>query len=114
MIVPLGIRFAPDLILISAGFNSHWRDPLGQLQLTCSGYHKLAATVAHLADEVCGGRVVAVLEGGYDPEALAGSARAVAHALAGLPAPPDPLGKGGFLEPEIEPLIQRLRQLHGV
>ena len=114
LIVPLGIRFAPDLILISAGFDSHWRDPLGQLQLTCSGYHKLAAIVAHLADEVCGGRVVAVLEGGYDPEALAGGACAVAHALAGLPAPPDPLGKGGYLEPEMGPLIQRMRQLHGV
>jgi acetoin utilization deacetylase AcuC-like enzyme len=112
VIVPLGTRFAPDLILMSAGFDSHWRDPLGQLQLTCSGYHMLAHTVARLASEVCGGRVVAVLEGGYDPEALEGGARAVAHALAGLPVPHDPLGGGGYLEPEIDPLIERLRQLH--
>jgi acetoin utilization deacetylase AcuC-like enzyme len=114
VIVPLGVRFAPDLILMSAGFDSHWRDPLGQLQLTCSGYHMLARTVAHLADEVCGGRVVAVLEGGYDPEALEGSARAVAHALAGLPAPPDRLGGGGYLEPDVGPLIGRVRQLHSL
>jgi acetoin utilization deacetylase AcuC-like enzyme len=114
LIVPLGKRFKPDLILMSAGFDSHWRDPLGQLQLTCTGFHMLARNVVHLAEEVCGGRVMAVLEGGYDPEALSGSVRAVAHALAGLPAPPDPLGKGGYLEPDVEPLIERLRQLHSL
>ena len=114
VIIPLGIRFAPDLILMSTGFDSHWRDPLGQLQLTCSGFHMLARTVARLADEVCGGRAMAVLEGGYDPEALAGSVRAVAYALAGLPCPPDPIGNGGYLEPEIGPLMERLRQLHGL
>jgi acetoin utilization deacetylase AcuC-like enzyme len=112
VIVPLGLRFAPDLILMSAGFDSHWRDPLGQLQLTCSGYYMLAHAVALLADQVCEGRVVAVLEGGYDPEALAGGARAVAHALAALPSPPDPLGAGGYLEPDVAPLVERLRQLH--
>jgi acetoin utilization deacetylase AcuC-like enzyme len=114
LIVPLGERFKPDLILMSAGFDSHWRDPLGQLQLTCTGFHMLARNVVHLAEEVCGGRVMAVLEGGYDPEALSGSVRAVAHALAGLPAPPDPLGAGGYLEPDVEPLVERLRQLHGL
>jgi len=114
VIVPLGLRFKPDLILISAGFDAHWRDTLAQLQLTCGGYHMLTRTVAHLADNMCGGRVVAVLEGGYDPEAVRGCASAVAHALAGLAAPPDPLGAGGYLEPDVEPLIERLRQLHGL
>jgi acetoin utilization deacetylase AcuC-like enzyme len=114
VIVPLGLRFEPDLILMSAGFDAHWRDPLAQLQLTCGGYHMLARTVTHLADEMCGGRIVAVLEGGYDPESLRGCASAVAHALAGLPAPPDTLGPGGYLEPDVDPLIGRLRQLHGL
>jgi len=114
VILPLGMRFEPDLILMSAGFDAHWRDPLAQLQLTCGGYHMLARAVAQLADETCGGRIVAVLEGGYDPESLRGCATAVAHALAGLPAPPDPLGAGGYLEPDVHPLIERLRQLHGL
>jgi acetoin utilization deacetylase AcuC-like enzyme len=114
VIVPLGLRFEPDLLLMSAGFDAHWRDPLAQLQLTCTGYHMLASTVARLADEVCSGRVLAVLEGGYDPEALRGCSQAVALALAGLPAPPDPLGEGGYLEPDVDPLVERLRQLHGL
>ncbi|MCX6071287.1 MAG: histone deacetylase [Chloroflexi bacterium] len=114
VILPLGIRFEPDLILMSTGFDAHWRDPLGQLQLTCSGYHMLTRTVAHLASEKCGGRIIAVLEGGYDPEAVRGCVTAVALALAGLPAPPDPLGGGGYLEPDVDPLIERLRQLHGL
>ena len=114
VVVPLGIRFSPELILVSAGFDAHWRDPLAQLQLSCRGYHTFARTLAQLADRACVGRLVAILEGGYDPVSLEGSILAVAHALAGLPAPPDPLGEGGYLEPDIEPLIQRLRQLHGI
>jgi acetoin utilization deacetylase AcuC-like enzyme len=114
VILPLGRRFAPDLILVSAGFDAHWRDPLAQLQLTCRGFHVLASALSRLAVETCAGKIIAVLEGGYDPESLAGSVRSVLHALAGQPAPPDPLGDGGFLEPEIEPLVDRLRQLHGL
>jgi acetoin utilization deacetylase AcuC-like enzyme len=112
VILPLGIRFEPDLILMSAGFDSHWRDPLGQLQLTSGGYHMLARAMAGLAEQACAGRIAAVLEGGYDPEALGHCAAAVAGALAGLPCPPDPLGTGGYLEPDVDPLIGRLRQLH--
>jgi acetoin utilization deacetylase AcuC-like enzyme len=114
VILPLGRRFAPDMVLVSAGFDAHWRDPLAQLQLTCRGYHRLTSAFSGLADEACGGRIAAVLEGGYDPESLAGSVRSVAHALANLPPPPDPLGEGGYLEPEIEPLVERLRQLHHI
>jgi acetoin utilization deacetylase AcuC-like enzyme len=114
ILLPLGRRFEPNLILLSAGFDSHWRDPLGQLQLTCHGFHVLTQGLAGLADEVCAGRLVAVLEGGYDPETLRDCAAAVAHALAGLPSPPDALGTGGYLEPDVEPLIDRLRQLHSL
>ncbi len=114
VILPLGRRFTPELILVSAGFDAHWRDPLAQLQLTCRGYYTLMRSFSRLADETCGGRIIAVLEGGYDPESLAGSVQSVLHALADLPAPPDPLGDGGYLEPEIEPLVERLCQLHGL
>jgi len=114
LILPLGIRFAPDVVLVSAGFDAHWRDPLAQLQLTCRGYYTLVRALARLAHDTCGGKIIAVLEGGYDPESLSGSVRSVLHALAGLDAPPDPLGNGGYLEPEVGPLMERLRQLHGL
>ena len=114
ILVPLARRFVPDLLLISAGFDSHWRDPLGQLQLTCAGYFHLTSTMVGLAGEQCGGRVLVVLEGGYDAEALAAGVESVACALAGLPARPDPLGGGGYLEPDMGPLIERVRHTHGL
>lgn len=114
ILVPLAQRFAPDLLLVSAGFDSHWRDPLGQLQLTCAGYSRLASTLVDVADELCGGRVLVVLEGGYDAEALAASVESVACSLARLPARPDPLGSGGYLEPDMAPVLERVRQAHGL
>ncbi len=73
--------FDPEMILISAGFDAHERDPLGQLQLTEEDYRWFTVEVRAFADEVCDGRLVSVLEGGYDLEGLAASARAHVEAL---------------------------------
>lgn len=67
---PAAARFQPDLIIVSAGYDAHWRDPLAQLQFRSSTYHKLAGRVRDWAVQLCGGRVVFVLEGGYDLKAL--------------------------------------------
>ncbi len=114
ILVPLAHRFGPDLLLLSIGFDSHWRDPLGQLQLTCAGYSRLASTLVGLADELCGGQVLAVLEGGYDAEVLAAGVESVACALARLPSRPDPLGGGGYTEPDTASLLERVRESHGL
>jgi acetoin utilization deacetylase AcuC-like enzyme len=63
-------RYDPDLLLISAGFDAHKDDPLGSMRVTDEGFGVLADRVLGWADEVCDGRVVAVLEGGYDQPAL--------------------------------------------
>lgn len=63
-------NFRPDLIMISAGFDAHLTDPLGQLQLEDQDYISLTRTVKQWADEVCGGRIVSCLEGGYNLETL--------------------------------------------
>lgn len=83
IIVPAGQRFQPDLILVSAGYDAHAADPLGGMELTAQGFGDLADRVAALADETASGRVVAVLEGGYDPPALAASVVTTIHALDG-------------------------------
>jgi len=83
-ILPAVRAFGPDLILISAGFDAHRADPIGGMRLTESGFATLASLVTDLADDMCGGRVVAVLEGGYDPPALARSVIAVLDALDGV------------------------------
>ena len=75
---------APDFILVSSGFDALAGDPLGRMLLEPEDFHRMAATVREIAAEVCGGRVVAVLEGGYDPPRLGQAADAVLRALAGL------------------------------
>ncbi len=66
---------APELILVSAGFDAHSADPLANLQWTEADFGWITAEICALADEICSGRVVSVLEGGYDLDALARSAR---------------------------------------
>ncbi|MEO0937566.1 MAG: histone deacetylase family protein [Pseudomonadota bacterium] len=66
----------PDLILLSAGFDAHQDDPLADLRWTARTYTKLTKRITDLAQELCDGRVVSVLEGGYDLDALAACARA--------------------------------------
>ncbi len=63
-------KFQPDLIMISAGFDAHLTDPLGQLRLEDEDYISMTRTVIQWADDVCGGRVVSCLEGGYNLETL--------------------------------------------
>ena len=82
-ILPRVEAFAPDLILISAGFDAHYRDPLGNLQLTEADYAWATRALMKLADKRCGGRVVSLLEGGYDLQGLARSAAAHVQALMG-------------------------------
>ena len=74
-------QFRPELILLAAGFDAHRDDPLGGMRLSTPQFGRLTALVGAVADECCHGRVVAVTEGGYDLEALAGSLRVVVDAL---------------------------------
>ncbi len=62
--------FAPELIIISAGFDAHKRDPLAQLELETEDFRWVTDKLLDLADDICDGRVVSLLEGGYDLEAL--------------------------------------------
>jgi acetoin utilization deacetylase AcuC-like enzyme len=62
---------APELVIISAGFDADGRDPLGGLAVTAAGFETLSAEVVRFAEQACAGRVVSVLEGGYDLDALA-------------------------------------------
>ena len=74
--------FAPDLILVSAGFDAHERDPLAQLELQDEDYHWITEEICDLATDSCQGRVASILEGGYDLQALASASREHVEALA--------------------------------
>jgi acetoin utilization deacetylase AcuC-like enzyme len=70
-VIPALERFAPELVLVSAGFDAHERDPLAGMRMTADGYARLTARLIDAADRLCGGRIVFVTEGGYDTTALA-------------------------------------------
>ncbi len=73
IILPAIDAFAPDLIVISAGFDAHWRDPLAEINLNEEDFAKATLALMEAADRHCGGRIVSLLEGGYDLAGLAGS-----------------------------------------
>jgi acetoin utilization deacetylase AcuC-like enzyme len=68
--------FQPELIIISAGFDAHQDDPLAELQWSTGDFCWLTKQLCTLAEDLCDGRIVSTLEGGYDLSALAESARA--------------------------------------
>jgi acetoin utilization deacetylase AcuC-like enzyme len=82
-ILPALRNFHPELIVISAGFDAHYRDPLAQLRLETEDFAWVTRQLLDVADRCCGGRVVSTLEGGYDLQALGASAAAHVRALMG-------------------------------
>jgi len=83
LFLPILRAYAPDFVIVSAGYDAHARDPIGEMRLGERGYAALTAALVGLADELCGGRVVFLLEGGYHLGALADSVTASVAVLAG-------------------------------
>jgi acetoin utilization deacetylase AcuC-like enzyme len=86
LVEPAAREFAPDFVLVSAGFDAHREDPLASMTMTEQGYAALTGRLLALAHDCCGDRLALVLEGGYDLEALAASVKAVLLALRGAGA----------------------------
>ncbi len=115
ILTPIARRFRPDLILISAGYDAHWNDPLAGLSLSLAGYWDLARMVVALADELCGGRLVVLLEGGYNLEVLSHGVANTCRALLGDPAPgPDPLGPSAWPERGVDDVLAAVKRAHGL
>jgi acetoin utilization deacetylase AcuC-like enzyme len=103
VLVPILRQFHPQLILISSGFDAHFRDPLGGMRVTEAGFAALARRVKRLAAECCEGRMVAALEGGYDLRALTDSGRMVIDEMGREADEPDPpVGDGDRMVPIVE------------
>lgn len=107
-------RFQPQLILVSAGFDPHWSDSIAMMQLTVSGFANIARTIKRLANELCEGKLVFTLEGGYNLEALSYGVKAIFDTLLGNTNIEDPLGA-----PEhpgkpvsIEEVMEKVRKVH--
>ncbi|HVB96691.1 MAG TPA: histone deacetylase, partial [Chloroflexota bacterium] len=114
VVEPVVRRFQPELIVVSAGFDAHWADPLAEMAVSTTGFVAMARALAGLADELCQGRLALTLEGGYDRSALASSVVAVTTALAGG-EPTDVLGPSPTGElANIEPVLERICRRHGL
>lgn len=115
VITPALRRFEPEAFVVSLGFDAHWRDPLASIQLSLAGYRHLLESLAETARDVCGGRVVFVLEGGYDLDVLAKGSAMLARMLLGdqaedeLGAAPSP-----FEHPIGKELVAAAARLHGL
>lgn len=113
LIVPAAIAFAPDVILVSCGFDAHRDDPLGSMDLTGAGFAIMAELMRKLADELCEGRIAYVLEGGYALSGVREGTTAVLESLvaevAAAPAPAAPLEPGSLLAG----LVDRVVRVHG-
>lgn len=83
LLAPAVRAFKPELIVVSAGFDIHFADPLGGMRVTPAGFAGLTRLILDLAGQACAGRVVFCLEGGYDGNALADSALAMIDELTG-------------------------------
>ncbi len=80
-VLPALRSFGPDFLLLSAGFDAHLADPIGDLRLVNADFHWATAELAGLAAECCEGRLVSTLEGGYEPRALAAACAVHVEAL---------------------------------
>ena len=114
--LPALAAFEPELVLVSCGWDSHARDPLGALAISTEGYTAVAKLILEATERLCDGRLVAVLEGGYDEHALACCAQALCELLLGEEPTPDPEQGAGRPElvSEIDAVIAAARAAAGL
>jgi len=111
--MPVLRRYRPQIILVSAGYDAHFADEIALQQLSVDGYGALVSMVKDAADELCGGRAVFALEGGYHLVALPWCVRRTIELLRGDAPAPDPLGTIDAREPAaFDDVLRDVKRLH--
>jgi acetoin utilization deacetylase AcuC-like enzyme len=111
--VPFVQNFKPDMMLVSAGFDAHWNDPITTLGLSTNGFFTLSMKLVDLAGQYCKGKIVFVLEGGYDPLNVANGTEAVFDALFNSQSRNDAHDLNPHKEPDCEPRLVEVCKWHG-
>ena len=109
---PFVQSFKPQMIFVSVGFDAHWNDPITTLGLSSKGYLMLAQKAVSLAEEYCDGKIVFVLEGGYDPVNVANGADGVFEALTGKKSGNEANDPNPYKEPDCESRIDKVLKQH--
>lgn len=107
ILVPIALEFQPDIILVSAGQDAHAHDGLADMRMSASGFAVLASIVKSIASKN-GGKIAAVLEGGYDLAVLAASVVAIIDVLMGK----EPIARGPFkLDPVVRERLEEIKKV---
>jgi len=116
IVVPLARRYRPQLLMMSAGFDAHWVDELAGMSVSLRGFARIVAALAQLSEELCEGRLVATLEGGYDHDVLSYGVLNTLRVLRGESpdAALDPLGPFTGRPVSAEPVIRQVKAVHGL
>ena len=116
IIIPAARGFNPQLILVSAGYDPHWADEIALMEVSVTGFAHMARIIKGLADELCSGRLVFCLEGGYHPQVLSYSVKATFNVLLGGTNIEDPLGQSSrkFRAFSLAPFIRSIKEIHNL
>lgn len=115
ILAPLARRHQPEVIFVSAGYDAHWMDPLAQHTVSIEGYASMVEDLMGLADDLCGGRLICTLEGGYNldvlPHAILTTFRVLSGDERGIS---DPVGKAPGKERNAAAVIEAAKRVHRV
>jgi acetoin utilization deacetylase AcuC-like enzyme len=116
VLVPVARRFQSQLILVSAGFDAHWADHMAMMRVSVKGFAQMAMILKELAAEVCQGRLVFTLEGGYNLRVVTSSIKAVFDVLLSNSEIDDPLGEASMArKPEgFDGHIEEIKRIHHI
>ena len=114
IVIPSIEKFKPDLILVSAGYDAHWDDPLANLNLSLTGFNWISRKLIRTAENICSGKIIFFLEGGYNLEVLnIGVANSI-RALMEIEEFEDPIGISSQKEVDIRNLLKELKSIHNL
>ncbi len=114
LIIPKIVGFNPGFLIISAGYDAHWKDPLANLNLTSHGYSWISKTLVELSEKLCNGKIVFALEGGYNLDVLSEGVANSIKALINLEDFSDPFGKSPYKEPYIKDILTEIKKIHRI
>jgi len=114
LLVPVARRYQPQLIMASAGYDGHWLDHLAFMQVSVTGFARMTSYLEDLAGELCDGRLLLALEGGYNIDALAHSTKATFDIMLGKTEIDDPIGPApdSGRHPDIGDVIDAVTRIH--
>ncbi len=114
VVIPIVRRFQPQLVLVSAGYDCHWKDPLAGMGLSLTGIASISHMLVNLADDVCAGKIVFALEGGYNLDVLKTGVANTIRSLLGRADAADPFGPSPRRAPELSGLLEDALNIHAL